>query len=174
MNFVKSQKAFTLIELLVVVAIIGILAAVGVVAYNGYTSAAKVSATKANHKMITKMIGAKGIQCNIGGSVDYTDIYGATKKMSCPISIDNFIGYMNQTIYGIKLLSPYGTPNGSWCRVNVTNCSPPGYMSACPSNPDQLGYLSVFKSSSNQIKICSNLEYKSGSIIYLEDIVYYE
>ena len=36
-----KRNAFTLIELLVVVAIIGILAAVGVVAYNGYTSSAK-------------------------------------------------------------------------------------------------------------------------------------
>ena len=51
----KKSKGFTLIELLVVVAIIGILAAVGVVAYNGYTASAKKRVTEANHNIIYKI-----------------------------------------------------------------------------------------------------------------------
>ena len=58
-----KQKAFTLIELLVVVAIIGILAAVGVVAYNGYTSSAKKAVSKSNHRAVVKYIKNEIAKC---------------------------------------------------------------------------------------------------------------
>ena len=61
-----NHKAFTLIELLVVVAIIGILAAVGVVAYNGYTKSAKLSAAKSKMQTVIKYIKAENTKCEIG------------------------------------------------------------------------------------------------------------
>ena len=62
-----KQKAFTLIELLVVVAIIGILAAVGVVAYNGYTKAAKEAVTKQNHSTMVSYTKQTLFKCELGG-----------------------------------------------------------------------------------------------------------
>jgi len=58
-----KSKGFTLIELLVVVAIIGILAAVGVVDYNGYTSAAKKAVVEANFKLVVNGMRNEIMKC---------------------------------------------------------------------------------------------------------------
>ena len=78
-----NHRAFTLIELLVVVAIIGILAAVDVVAYNGYTSAAKVNATKANQKAVCKWTNAELAKCDLDSS---TSIFNGQIPCSTIIS----------------------------------------------------------------------------------------
>ena len=65
--------------MLVVVAIIGILAAVGVVAYNGYTGAAKVASTKTIHAQTVKYMSAESQKCSLGETE-----YAGTQ--TCPVT----------------------------------------------------------------------------------------
>lgn len=72
------KRGFTLIELLVVVAIIGILAAVGVTAFNGFTNMAKKNATIANWKQASKFIQYTFARCSIdGGNIQLSATAGS-------------------------------------------------------------------------------------------------
>ena len=93
-----KRNAFTLIELLVVVAIIGALAAVGVVAYNGYTSSAKKNVVKSMHAQTIKFIKAEILKCKIvmNGNLNCSERLIANK-----------IGAATQAAFEEKFLNPF-------------------------------------------------------------------
>ena len=147
-----SKRGFTLIELLVVVAIIGILAAVGVVAYNGYTGAAKVSAAKTNYKNVVKQMRAELTKCNAGLS----DKMFISNPQSCPIThANNWASGMNNACrgstgmyYGMK--NPYKTSDRA-CRLNIsyTNDADVGYINWSTKSATDVRLSSCWKTPCN-------------------------
>ena len=61
-----NRKDFSSIKILVVVAIIGILAAIGVVTFGGFQGAAKANTVKTNHKTVVNFIKASIAKCTMG------------------------------------------------------------------------------------------------------------
>ena len=97
----KIVKGFTLIELLVVMAIISILSGVGVVAYNGYTSVAKETATKANHTKIVNNMESEFAKCKLdkGSKIFNSHNCNSTNRPST--------GTINNYVNSLGLKNPY-------------------------------------------------------------------
>jgi len=79
----SNKNGFTLIELLIVVAIIGVLAAVGVPAYQGYIADAKVKAATANHVRIKSFIAATFTKCASGATGVVLPGYNNNNPQDC-------------------------------------------------------------------------------------------
>lgn len=105
-----NEKAFTLIELLVVVAIIGILAAVGVVSFGGFTGSAKINATKSNHAQVVKYIAAETKKCETGAT--YAMESSPTQRLTCAgRSVQTVATYASSGLVDLKV--PYDSQYGA-------------------------------------------------------------
>ena len=81
---IKTQKGFTLIELMIVVAIIGILAAVALPAYQDYTVRAKVSEI---------VLAASSCRTGISETVQNSNVtnLGTTLSTACTVASTKFV-----------------------------------------------------------------------------------
>jgi len=127
------NKGFTLIELLVVVAIIGILAAVGVVAYNGYTASAKKRVTEANHKIIYNIMVNEIKKCEIDTSGELLSVNGKSLlKCSDILTTQNNYGKVTSsmsTYFNSVIKNAYNT--------SINSTFPGRYQGNCVTSGSQ-------------------------------------
>jgi len=123
----SAIKGFTLIELLVVVAIIGILAAIGVVSFGGFATSAKINATKANHAQAIKSMTAELKKCEIQGgslslmssappSTTVNSVTCAKSSTTTAAMVTAFVNHFNNS----KFTNPYDPTLGAFATSGST------------------------------------------------------
>ena len=86
----QSERGFTIVELLIVIVVIGILAAIVIVAYTGVTKKANSSAAKGNAESVQKY--AEAYNADKGAYDTWANMKsasGLTAKIPSNITIDN-------------------------------------------------------------------------------------
>ena len=157
MKHLPNQKGFTLIELLIVVAIIGVLAAVGIPMYNGYIATAKVNASKENHNRMRDFAAATFTRCAAGAPyINLKYSYTNTGSYNCTNNANRFATYFYEHFKFDGWKNPHQTSE-ECCWRNSSTTPPKGRTYFWPMG--------------NTVRITTNVGTDSGGNNYLRSTV---
>ena len=146
----KFRKGFTLIELLIVVAIIGVLAAVGVPMYNDYLKDAKFKATQTTHKNIVNFVAAEMTKGSSTGKMKLYTRPGRLSSVNYPSNASTLRNlFVNHFHYeGLKHGEKSDCP--VVVRRSVTRCN-----TATGCNQNAAGYVGLYPSGTTNLVVNS-------------------
>lgn len=125
----KNIKAFTIVELLIVIVVIGILAAITIVSYNGITNKANTAASSnAANSVVAKAEVYKGMTGDYPASLSVLTGLATTHPANLPTSAATYSNFGQATI--TNLTTGMSAPTSPYNKVRYIVC---GYGAVQPA-----------------------------------------